>query len=459
MLELLRPLILVTSQKVVYAGDESMKTNGSFLRIRVIQKTIQERNDHMDTLTDFRLDGEQTLDLNAIARNLLESLLNEVMSEQATELCSEYGTLRNGYRERKLATCIGTITLKIPKLREGSYFPDDIVTRWSRTDTALASTICEMWVNGISNRKVEAVVEKLGIEKMSRSKVSRLCKALDEQISEMHTCSLSDKAWPYLWLDATYVKCREAGAARSTAVVVAVAADERAKRRVVGLRCIDSESYISWRDFLLDLRKRGMSGVQLVISDDHAGLVRAVREVMIGAGWQRCIAHLERNVIDRVKRRGTGAAAVAALKAAFAETKPALVRAGYNKACNLLREHDEAGASLLEDAREDALAYLAFPQEHRHWIRTNNICERINAELKRRTRVVQVFPSNESLIRLIGAVCCEQNDTWEVERYFIDAKTMTSLCPEEHKEEPDSTELARVIQLVEEAFERKLKVA
>lgn len=413
----------------------------------------------MDTLTEFRRDGEKTLNLNAIARNLLENLLNEVMNEQAAELCSECGVSRNGYRERKLTTCVGEITLQIPKLREGSYFPDDIVTRWSRTDTALASTICEMWVNGISNRKVEEVVEKLGIEKMSRSKVSRLCKALDEQVSELQMGDLSERSWPYLWLDATYVKCRDAGAARSTAVVVAVAADENAKRRIVGLKCIDSESYVSWRDFLLDLRKRGMSGVQLVISDSHAGLVHAIRETMIGASWQRCIVHLERNVADRIKRRDDGAAAVAALKKAFAETEPALVRAGYNKACELLREHDEAGANLLEDAREDALAYLAFPREHRNWIRTNNICERMNAELKRRTRVVQVFPSNESLIRLVGAVCCEQNDTWEVDHHFIDAKSMKGILSEKCASEPDNEEIVRVVKLVKEAFEKKLKVA
>lgn len=352
----------------------------------------------MDTLTDFPKNDDGSLDLNGIARGLLEGLLNEVMSEQAAELCADSGVARNGYRERRLSTCVGPITLRIPKLREGSYFPDDIVQRWSRTDTALASAVCEMWVNGVSNRKVDAVASEMGVERMSRSRVSRLCRALDGEIAQMRSADLSGRAWPYLWLDATCVKCREAGAARSTAVVVAVAADERARRRVVGLRCIDAESYVAWRDFLIDLRKRGMSGVQLVVSDDHLGLVRAVREVMLGA-------------------------------------------------------------DLLEAAAPDALAYLAFPREHRRWIRTNNLCERMNAEIKRRTRVVQVFPSNESLVRLVGAVCCDQSDEWEVERNFMDARSMAGLAPSAPATDADGGEVARVIRLVEEAFERKLGAA
>lgn len=413
----------------------------------------------MDTVTDFNRKSDGMLDLNAIARDLLETLLNTMMVEQVAELCSESGIARNGYRERTLTTCIGDVTLRVPKLREGTYFPEDIISRWSRTDTALVSAICEMWVNGISNRKIDKVASELGVEKMSRSRVSRLCKTLDNEIDLLKTSDLSDRAWPYLWLDATYVKCREAGAARSTAVVIAIAADEFARRQIIGISCIDTESYISWRDFLLDLRRRGMSGIKLVISDDHAGLVRAVREVMIGASWQRCIAHLERNVGDRVRKKGVGVAAVKALKTAFAETEPTLVRAGYRRACELLREHDRTGADLLEAAEPDALTYLDFPREHRNWIRTNNICERANAEFKRRTKPVQVFPSNESLIRLIGAVCCEQNDAWAVERNFIDARGIKNLTARILQNEIPEEELARTIKLVEEAFERALKAA
>lgn len=399
-----------------------------------------------------RPDG--TIDINAAMRSMLEGLLNAVMDEQASEL----GVPRNGYRERRLDTCVGTVTLRIPKLREGSYFPEDVVTRWSRTDTALASAICDMWVSGVSTRKVEAVAAEMGVESMSRGRVSRLCASLDAEVAEMRSADLSAEPWPYLWLDATYVPCREAGAARSCALVTAVACSLSGARRVVGLGRVDSESYLSWRDFLLDLRRRGLSGVRLVTSDAHEGLARAIREVLAGAAWQRCVAHLERNVRDRCRRRDVGEAAVAALKAALSERDPALVRAGYRGACDLLAAADPRGAELLEEAAPSALAYLGFPREHAVWVRTNNVQERMNCEIKRRTRVVQVFPSFDSLVRLVGAVCCDQNDAWASSRNFIDARTLDPGYEREPlPEEPGGAE--RVLRLVGEAFDRKRRVA
>ena len=409
---------------------------------------------HEEALAAAGVRADGTIDINAALRALLEGLLNAVMDEQASEL----GAPRNGYRERSLDTCVGRVTLRIPKLREGTYFPEDIVARWSRTDTALASAVCDMWAAGVSTRKVEAVASDLGLESMSRSRVSRLCEGLDGEVSEMRGADLSSGEWPYLWLDATYVPCREAGAPRSVALVTAVACSSSARRRVVGVECIDTESYLSWRAFLLSLRARGLSGVRLVTSDAHEGLVRAVREALPGAAWQRCIAHLERNVLERCRRKGDGSAAVAALKAAFAEADPALVRAGYRRAVELLAAVDARGAELLEDAAPAALAYLAFPREHRHWVRTNNVCERMNCEIKRRTRVVQVFPSAASLVRLVGAVRLDQNDAWACERNFIDRR---SLEPGYEREplpaEPGGE--ARVLRLVEEAFDRKRRAA
>lgn len=399
-----------------------------------------------------RADG--TIDINAALRSLLEGLLNAVMDEQASEL----GAARNGYRERRLDTCVGTVTLRIPKLREGSYFPEDVVSRWSRTDTALASAICDMWVSGVSTRKVEAVAAEMGVESMSRSRVSRLCASLDAEVAEMRSADLSGEGWPYLWLDATYVPCREAGAARSCALVTAVACSLSGRRRVVGLGRVDAESYLSWRDFLLDLRRRGLSGVRLVTSDAHEGLSRAIREVLVGAAWQRCVAHLERNVRDRCRRRDVGDAAVAALKAALSERDPALARAGYRAACGLLAGEDPAGAGLLEDAGPSALAYLDFPREHAVWVRTNNVCERMNCEIKRRTRVVQVFPSFDSLVRLVGAVCCDQNDAWLSATNFIDPRTLAEGYERDPlPEEPGGVE--RVLRLVGEAFDRKRRAA
>lgn len=390
------------------------------------------------------------INLNSLARDLLEELLNTLMDEQVSEL----GAVRNGYRERRLDTCIGSVTLKIPKLREGTYFPNDIVEKWSRTDTALASTVCEMWASGISTRKVEKVMADMGVQSMSRSRVSRLCRGLDLEIEELRSCDLSWQRWPYLWIDATYVPCREAGAARSTAIVSAVAAGEDGSRRVIALDCVDCESYQSWRDFLLSLRTRGLAGIKLIISDAHAGLVRAVKESFPGAAWQRCIAHLERNVMERCKRKDTGAAAVAALKTAFAEEDPVLVEAGYTQAIRSLEEVDVRGAELLEEAQPFALNYLSFPREHKTWIRTNNIQERMNAEIKRRTRVVQVFPSVDSLIRLVGAVCCDQNDKWIAAKSFVDRRSLMAGYESKPRKTKDE-EIPRITELVREAFDRK----
>ena len=385
---------------------------------------------------------------------MLEGLLNAVMDEQTSEL----GVPRNGYRERRLDACVGTVTLRIPKLREGSYFPEDVVARWSRTDTALASAICDMWVSGVSTRKVEAVAAEMGVESMSRGKVSRLCASLDAEVAEMRSADLSAEPWPYLWLDATYVPCREAGAARSCALVTAVACSLSGARRVVGLGRVDSESYLSWRDFLLDLRRRGLSGVRLVTSDAHEGLARAIREVLAGAAWQRCVAHLERNVRDRCRRRNVGEAAVSALKAALSERDPALARAGYRRACDLLAAVDARGAELLEEAAPSALACLGFPREHAVWVRTNNVQERMSCEIKRRTRVVQFSPSFDSLVRLVGAVCCDQNDVWASSRNFIDGGTLDLGYEREPlPEEPGGAE--KVLRLAGEVFDRKSRVA
>lgn len=415
----------------------------------------------MDTLheQDAPRRGDGTLDLNGIARSLLEGCLNAVMDEQASELAAELGVARNGYRERALDTCVGTITLRVPKLRGGTYFPEDVVSRWSRTDTALASAICDMWVSGVSTRKVERVAAEMGVESMSRSRVSRLCSSLDAEVSALRGRDLSSSEWPYLWLDATYVDCREAGEARSVGLVVAVACDSSARRRVVGVERVDTESYLSWRDFLLSLRRRGMSGVRLVVSDAHGGLARAVREVFQGASRQRCIAHLERNVEGRCRRRGDGAAAAAALKAAFRESDPALVRAGYDRAVELLAAVDERGAGLLEEARDQALAYLAFPREHSRWIRTNNVMERMNREVKRRTDVVQVFPSPESAVRLVGAVCLDQDDAWLSATNFIDARSLAGGLRAAEAPAPSEEDVRSVLVAVEEAFDRRRRAA
>lgn len=401
----------------------------------------------------LREDG--TIDLNATAKTLLEDLLNTVMDEQAREL----GVPRNGYRHRSLDTALGKITLKIPKLRSGSYFPDDIVSRWSRTDTALASAICEMWVAGISTRKVEKALSELGVEQLSRSRVSRLTESLDFEVDQLRNENLSYTSWPYLWLDGTTVNCRDEGRVRQKVLVTAVALNSDGARRIVGIEGVDVKSYISWRSFLLSLRKRGLLGVELVISDDHQGLVQAIKEVFNGCSWQRCIAHFERNVRDTYTRKNNGQAALAAIKQAFKQTNPALVRAGYERAIELVSEVDKKSAKLLEGAEAEVLTYLDFPLEHHRWIRTNNVQERMNEEIKRRIKVVVVFPSVESAIRLVGAVCCDQNDAWLSGRGFIDKETLQDDYEHQVMPDPQIGERIEAMRLIQEAFDNKRKAA
>lgn len=401
----------------------------------------------------LREDG--TIDLNATAKTLLEDLLNTVMDEQAREL----GVPRNGYRHRSLDTALGKITLKIPKLRSGSYFPDDIVSRWSRTDTALASAICEMWVSGISTRKVEKALSELGVEQLSKSRVSRLAESLDFEVDQLRRENLSYTSWPYLWLDGTTVNCRDEGRVRQKVLVTAVALNSDGARRIVGIEGVDVESYISWRSFLLSLRKRGLLGVELVISDDHQGLVQAIKEVFNGCSWQRCIAHFERNVRDTYTRKNNGQAALAAIKQAFKQTNPTLVRAGYERAIELVSEVDKKSAKLLEGAEAEVLTYLDFPLEHHRWIRTNNVQERMNEEIKRRIKVVVVFPSVESAIRLVGAVCCDQNDAWLSGRGFIDKETLQDDYEHQVMPDPQIGERIEAMRLIQEAFDNKRKAA
>lgn len=255
------------------------------------------------------------------------------------------------------------------------------------------------------------------------------------------------------------MSCRAAGAAHAAAVTIAVAADEHARRRVVGVECIDTESHIAWRDFLVRLRSRGLSEARLAASDEHAGLARAVREVMTGAAHQRCVTHLERNVAQRARSGGAGLAAVAALKAAFAETDPSLVRAGCEQAYDLMREHDAPSAGLMGSAAEEVLAYLAFPHEHVRWIRTSNVCERMNREIGRRTNAIQVLLSAESLLRLAGALCCDQSDSWLQEKNSINVRSMVELAPAQPDFDAGDEEFARVRLSVKEVFEKRMKAA
>lgn len=247
--------------------------------------------------------------MTGLARTLAEACANEIMSAEADAVCEATGTVRNGYRERELETQFGTLTLRIPKLRAGSYFSESLIERWGRVDRAVICAASEMYALGVSTRKVGRALERMGAAGLSKDRVSRICAELDAEVAALRSRDLPDQRYPYLWVDATYVPCRKGGHGATAAVVTAIACGEDGARRVVGLGCVDTESYASWKPFLRGLRERGLDGVQCVTSDAHGGIVRAVRELFPGAAWQRCIARLERDEVDavatRAKRRAT----------------------------------------------------------------------------------------------------------------------------------------------------------
>jgi len=413
--------------------------------------TVQEKEAFKNL--PFREDG--TIDINEMMRRELERMVNQIMDWQADELRGE-GNRRNGYRERKLVTVLGEITMRIPKLREGTYFPDELIRPYSRVDRAMVAIVKEVYVRGLSTRKIEKAANALEFASLSPSRVSRMTAELDEEVAALNAARFDGMAFPYLWLDATYLSCRDEGHVQSKGVVTAIACGEDGSRRFVGFGVVDTESAVSWKAFLRGLRRRGVTGVKCVVSDDHEGLVQAIAEVFQGAAWQRCIVHLERNVAGWFSKKEEKLIAIAAMKAVFAERDPQLVRAAYRQAAERIAQLKAHAGELLEDAEADALAYLDFPYEHHVRLRTNNVQERANEEIKRRTRVVGVFPSVESMMRLVGSVLIDVNEEW-LEMNFIDAASLKGVCrsvPDCAPIPADVVELARI--RVMAAIEEKL---
>lgn len=385
--------------------------------------------------------------MREFAARCVEAMMNSCMSAQADELCGagynersdKRVNSRNGYRERGLETTVGDVELEIPKLRHGTYYPEGIIQHWRRADNALVACVVEMYANGISTAKVERVARELGVSSMSRSQVSRLCAALDEEVAQLRESELSGHTMRYVWVDATYVSCRVAGRFSNVAVVTAIGCDETGHKRFLGLDVVDVESYEDWRRFLLSLRERGLDGVRLVISDAHAGIIRAVSEVFLGSSWQRCVTHFMRNCADAYAGRpGKQRLVRECLKATFAQAEPAVVRACFHEASARLRDLGCPKASeLMDGAEPSVLCYLDFPQAHARKIRTDNVQERANREIKRRTDVVQCFPSKESLLRLVGAVLVEENICWGKTRVFSE----DSIASVDSFAAPEPTEL------------------
>jgi putative transposase len=386
------------------------------------------------TMTDDRMalieliekgaDADLVRDLLAFAADRLMALeVEERTGAPAGARSTDRMNHRNGYRERAWETRAGRIDLAIPKLRKGSYFPSFLEPRRT-AEKALTAVIQEAYVQGISTRSVDDLVKAMGMSGISKSQVSRLIEEIDERVNAFLARPI-EGAWPYLWIDATYVKVREAGRIVSLAVIIAVGVNSDGRREVLGVATGPSEAEPFWKNFLRSLADRGLRGVKLVIADDHKGL-RAAAAKVFHASLQRCRVHWMRNALAHVPPKQRPAV-VAMLKTIFAQDTAEAARTQWQQVADALRERFPKLAELMDASRDDVLVYMSFPRERWPQIASTNPLERLNGEVKRRSDVVGIFPNDRAVVRLIGALMLEQNDEWAVSRRYMSLESLSTL--------------------------------
>lgn len=370
---------------------------------------------------DFLREG-----VRALAQALMEVEVTQHVSAHRYERTSERTGERNGSRERRWDTRVGSITLRVPRVRDGSYFPSLLEPR-RRAERALVAVVQEAYIQGISTRRVDDLAQTLGLNGISKSQVSLVCQELDSEVERFRTRPLGEALYPYIWLDATYVKARTNGRVSGQAVVIAIGLNAvTGQREVLGLDVGPSEDGAFWLTFLRGLVARGLSGVQFVVSDAHEGLKGAMGAVLVGASWQRCRVHFVRNALALVPKSAAQLVA-ATIRTVFVQPEPEMARATWRQVAESYRLRYPKLAALLDNAEVDVLAYLAFPPEHWRQIWSNNPLERLNREVKRRTDVVGIFPNDAAIVRLVGMILAEQHDEWQVGRRYFSAESLAHL--------------------------------
>jgi putative transposase len=390
------------------------------------------------------LESLRSADGLELVRSIAERTLQELIDAEATaRIGAEWNehteartALRNGNRDKTLTTAAGDLELAIPKLRAGTFYPS-LLERRRRIDQALYAVIMEAYVHGVSTRSVDDLVKALGADTgISKSEVSRICAALDVELTAFRTRPLDHLRFPYIYLDATYCKARVNHQIVSRAVVVATGITEDGGREVLGVMVGDSETELFWTQFLRHLRERGLTGVRLVLGDNHSGLVKAIRKVMIGAAYQRCRVHFLRNVFAVIPKDAAEMVA-ATIRTIFAQTGAEAVRAQLETVADMLGQQFPKVKQMLIEAKDDLTAFADFPERHWKKIQSTNPLERINREIKRRIDVVQVFPNDDALLRLVTAVLFEMHDEWiAFPRRYLPEGSMDQIYPAER---PEST--------------------